>query len=340
MRMAPLPLPLPLSGLRRRGRLRADRDPSPRHGPARPGHPVRYSAIESDSFRSGDDDRTGHAAPTWRHSGAVPDQVARSSRAMTSTLPGIQIGRLPDTRTDTLPGTQTGPQTGTPPGTQTRTPPGTQTRTLDRTTTRQSKRPLRRPNQIDAASHIQLLEQILPQRVLTLDQIQFPAARPVLEPLLPPDRRHDVLMPFREHQMGEPVPGRETRTGADAMFPGPAANIVRNAGIQRAERLIRHDVNPAAPHRATIAASRLSKCEQRGDTRNLTGAAARTSVVANLPDLNLVAIRPAGRGDVPDRVARSSRAMTFFGVGAPIVAKSTRMRSNQAARDLPGAPPS
>ena len=147
----------------------------------------------------------------------------------------------------------------------------------------------------NVVSQDDLIEQIVPSWVLTLDQVELPCPGPMLQPCFTPDGRDDIVERLVVDETYNFILGSISGANALAMFPGAAGDIVCNANIERSKWPIGHDVNPSAFHRAIVAAERLRKFEQGGGSvRSLRRFAAGSLT------------RPA----VPVRMARSSRAMT------------------------------
>ncbi len=102
-------------------------------------------------------------------------------------------------------------------------------------------------------SHVQPIEQILPSRILCLDQFELPRPRPMLKTRLPLDRHHDVIVPLHENKALKPVARGELRTRTLPVFPATTANIIGHSNIKSPKRPVRHDVNPTTHHDARIA---------------------------------------------------------------------------------------
>ena len=104
----------------------------------------------------------------------------------------------------------------------------------------------------------QVFVQVVPERILSINQVQFPVTRPMFDVLFSSDRHADVVMPFSVNQSGQVISLREPVAGAGSMFPCAMGKIVRYPDIQRSERLIRHDVNPSAAHGASVSGDGLT----------------------------------------------------------------------------------
>jgi hypothetical protein len=101
-------------------------------------------------------------------------------------------------------------------------------------------------------------------------------------------------MPFRVHEAGEAITRGEHRSRSMPVLPRSPGDVVRYADIERADRLIGYDVNPAASHLAMFAGPWLRKGERR--------------------------FKPAGvvapwRDSVPLRMARTKPAPAKAGAG-------------------------
>jgi hypothetical protein len=86
-------------------------------------------------------------------------------------------------------------------------------------------------------SNVQSLEQILPERVIGLNQVQLSTPWPFLQSFLTPDRCLDILVPLHVHEMRAAVANGETRAQPHPVLPRPPRDIVRHSNIERAECL-------------------------------------------------------------------------------------------------------
>jgi hypothetical protein len=113
----------------------------------------------------------------------------------------------------------------------------------------------------------------------------------VFKSLLASYGRQNLLVPLNVNESGEPITGGEHRPEAMPVFPRPAGDVVCDADVERAKRLVRHDVKPTTHHLAIFTVMRLRKYQPHAEF------AVR---VATSPGLALA------------QVARTSRAMTGF----------------------------
>jgi len=144
-----------------------------------------------------------------------------------------------------------------------------------------------------------MFEQIIPARILGDDQVRFPLPWPVFKPSLPSNRRHNVVVSLDVNQASEPVTSGEYRCGASSVLPGAAADVVRDTGMESAERPVRHDVNPATTHGPMIAVCWLRK-------RQRDGVLSAGVTFRRTPKLSWVARTSRA-------MTNSKRAMTYLG---------------------------
>ena len=91
--------------------------------------------------------------------------------------------------------------------------------------------------------------QIPPLRIVCRDQIVLPFPRPSLDVGLPLDCCADVVEAFEVDQSFQVVlPGKSTERPCP-MFGNPPYQIIRDPNIERAMRMVRHEVDPTAFHR-------------------------------------------------------------------------------------------
>ena len=170
------------------------------------------------------------------------------------------------------------------------------------------KRPVFKRQAPASRSRIQPIEQVLPSRVPGFNQIQLPRPRPTFKAFLPADRAHDLLMSLHEHKSIEPISNGKSRVGTLPVLPGAARDIICYADVERAERPVRHDVNPAAHHDATIAQRKLRNRELHrvlgiapGVNRRAWGTGIRAADRAHRPGVVVVwsdpRVKPEDDGD-------------------------------------------
>ena len=110
-------------------------------------------------------------------------------------------------------------------------------------------------------SRVQVFVQVPPVGVRGMDEANFPSARPVLDVALALDRVAEVFVELGQHKSLEAISACESVDQAFAMLERPACDVARHAGVKRAARLVRHDVDPAAAHQGER--YRCSRLRQR-----------------------------------------------------------------------------
>ena len=161
-------------------------------------------------------------------------------------------------------------------------------------------------------SHVQLAEQILPSRVVRIDQVQLPGPWPVFEALFPLDRGDDVLVPLHVNDSRKFVALRECRSRALAVFPCASADIVGHAGVKRPKRPVCHDVDPPA-HSETMSQAWLNDRERRFPSAMLRSAISGYPGVRVRPGMVRAASDP--RGEPEDDGGRWLARGAAFGLG-------------------------
>jgi hypothetical protein len=94
----------------------------------------------------------------------------------------------------------------------------------------------------------ELIKEIKPIGVLSEDKIDLPGSRPVLDVLLPLDRRLNIVVMFCPHETFQAIFPCETVHGTFTMFPYATSKITRHTDIEHSVSPVREDVNPAASH--------------------------------------------------------------------------------------------
>ena len=107
--------------------------------------------------------------------------------------------------------------------------------------------------------------QIVPSGVLSLDQVDLPLTRPMLDVLFPLDGSQDVLVPLKERQHRDAIASGEPAAGACPVFPRSANNIVGHASVERTEGPVGHDVHPPSTHGFTVPPTGLTGSQRRAN---------------------------------------------------------------------------
>jgi len=108
---------------------------------------------------------------------------------------------------------------------------------------------------------------IVPLRIPTHDQANFPRPRPTLQACLALNHTPHVTMGLTVHQAVEVVPPRKRRPDAVLVRPHASRQIARHAQIQRPVRTVGHDVNPSGGHSLNYAQSTLrNRLRPRGSS--------------------------------------------------------------------------
>ena len=94
----------------------------------------------------------------------------------------------------------------------------------------------------------QVLVQIPPFGIGGQDQAYLPRPRPMLQIALALKRVANVFIEFPKNEEFEPIPLGEPFDAAFPMLPASPRDVVRHAGIERAVRPVRHDINPTSAH--------------------------------------------------------------------------------------------
>ena len=89
-------------------------------------------------------------------------------------------------------------------------------------------------------------KQILPVRILSVNQTHFPRPRPMRDGFLALNRGPDVVMLFEIDEVFEPVPLCETVNQTVAVLTATPNEIARNAGVENTVTTIGHDVDEAS----------------------------------------------------------------------------------------------
>src|SRR6185312_9114826 len=121
---------------------------------------------------------------------------------------------------------------------------------------------LTRPSQADSK---ELLEQVIPIRILTRDQFVLPGALPALQTGFALDGERDVIMTLNEDQPVKVVAAREFRTGAKAIFLHAARDVTGHTDVQRPVRLVGQDVDKARLHPRRMTDSCLTNRKRAGE---------------------------------------------------------------------------
>ena len=80
------------------------------------------------------------------------------------------------------------------------------------------------------------------------DLPELPVPLPRFHRLLASDGILDPSVMFRIDKLGEIVSFAESRAPTFAMLPNARRDVACDADVERAKRLVGHDVDPAAPH--------------------------------------------------------------------------------------------
>jgi hypothetical protein len=94
----------------------------------------------------------------------------------------------------------------------------------------------------------ELIKEIMPIGILSEDKIGLPGSRPVLDVLLPLDRRLNIVVMFCPHETFQAIFPCETVHGTFTMFPYAMSKITRHTDIEHSVSPVREDVNPAASY--------------------------------------------------------------------------------------------
>jgi hypothetical protein len=101
--------------------------------------------------------------------------------------------------------------------------------------------------------------QFLPQRICGNNNVELPQPRPMFDVLFPLDRSQDIVVTLHMDQTDQALLRREFGTGMRLVLPHTTLDVVRHAHVERAERLVRHDVDPANFHGPMMHMERLTK---------------------------------------------------------------------------------
>jgi hypothetical protein len=85
--------------------------------------------------------------------------------------------------------------------------------------------------------------EIIPIRILFIDQSRLPIAPPFLEFFLASDRAYGVIENLKQDQLVDPVSLRESRHDLDLVLMDTSNEVVRYTNVQRAVFLTRQDVD-------------------------------------------------------------------------------------------------
>ena len=97
-------------------------------------------------------------------------------------------------------------------------------------------------------SVIQRLIEIVPIGIELVNEAHLPCAWPFLDPRFPGNRVLDFLVALHENQPLEAIAFREPLIGSIMMFGSAAANVRRDADIERAVPSVGNNIDPAAFH--------------------------------------------------------------------------------------------
>ena len=92
-------------------------------------------------------------------------------------------------------------------------------------------------------------------RIALEDQPQPPGPLPALDPLFANDRVFDALVPLDIDQPGQTPLAAELRAPPFAMLMDARREVGGDAGVERAVRPVRDDVNPAADWRRIVSSA-------------------------------------------------------------------------------------
>ena len=114
----------------------------------------------------------------------------------------------------------------------------------------------------------QAMKQILPIRIVSMDQPHFPRTWPVFDRLLTLNRGANIFMPFKIDELFQPILLREATQQTVAMLVTAPDKIAGDADIKRAVTSVGHYVNKTAFH---------PRSERRGCPRHRRAKARRPS---------------------------------------------------------------
>ena len=93
-----------------------------------------------------------------------------------------------------------------------------------------------------------LIEKIVPAGVQSFNQINFPFARIILDPLFTLDGQDDIGMCFKPHQLLQSMLARETRCDVVFMFINPLRQVRCYTRVNYPTRSVGHHVDPGLTH--------------------------------------------------------------------------------------------
>ena len=150
--------------------------------------------------------------------------------------------------------------------------------------------------------------EIIPGRVVAMNQPHLPRTVPVLHRFFPLNGSGDVVVAFEVDKSGQAVARRKSGGCCSTMLVSPPQDVGRDADIERSVRSVRHDVDPSARHAPRISAGGLTSRGWRAFARHDGEAAVPTD--NDIFPSDQAFARHVGETAVPHR--DGTQAMTPF----------------------------
>jgi hypothetical protein len=87
----------------------------------------------------------------------------------------------------------------------------------------------------------QIITEVAPLRILSLNQLQLPDPAPFLDPLFTEDRVWHGFVEFGENQPGNTIPPNKSAGAVGSVLPNTTHQVVRDTDVKRAVALAGED---------------------------------------------------------------------------------------------------